>query len=83
MTERSVIVIDGSSAMSDQVKREFNFRLLPIHVLFGDEDFTPGVNMTPAEFYAKLASSKCHRATVARSRSAAPKIPHVIAASAS
>ncbi len=67
MTERSVIVIDGSSAMSDQVKREFSFRLLPIHVLFGDEDFTPGVNMTPAEFYAKLASSKTPPTTAAPS----------------
>ena len=46
MSDRSVIVIDGSSAMSDEVQREFRFRLLPIHVLFGDEDFTPGVNLT-------------------------------------
>ena len=58
MSDRSVIVIDGSSAMSDEVQREFHFRLLPIHVLFGDEDFTPGVNMTTAEYYEKLASSK-------------------------
>ena len=56
MSDRSVIVIDGSSAMSDEVQREFRFRLLPIHVLFGDEDFTPGVNMTTAEYYEKLAS---------------------------
>jgi DegV family protein with EDD domain len=53
--------------MSEQVQMEFNFRLLPIHVLFGDEDFTPGVNMTPAEFYAKLASSKTPPTTAAPS----------------
>src|SRR6266568_5174356 len=58
MSERTVIVIDGSSAMSDEVQREFHFRLLPIHVLFGDEDFTPGVNLTTAEYYEKLATSK-------------------------
>src|SRR5258705_7736728 len=67
MSERSVIVIDGSSAMSDEVQREFRFRLLPIHVLFGDEDFTPGVNMTTAESYEKLASSKKPPTTAAPS----------------
>src|SRR2546423_12048059 len=67
MSDRSVIVIDGSSAMSDEVQREFRFRLLPIHVLFGDEDFTPGVNLTTAEYYEKLASSKKPPTTAAPS----------------
>src|SRR5256886_7487148 len=67
MSDRSVIVIDGSSAMSDEVQREFRFRLLPIHVLFGDEDFTPGVNMTTAEYYEKLASTKMPPTTAATS----------------
>src|SRR5213596_3447830 len=67
MSDRAVIVIDGSSAMSDEVQREFRFRLLPIHVLFGDEDFTPGVNMTTAEYYEKLASSKKPPTTAAPS----------------
>ena len=67
MSERAVIVIDGSSAMSEEVQREFRFRLLPIHVLFGDEDFTPGVNMTTAEYYEKLASSKKPPTTAAPS----------------
>src|SRR6266550_1366104 len=67
MSDRSVIVIDGSSAMSDEVQGEFHFRLLPIHVLFGDEDFTPGVNMTTAEYYEKLESSKKPPTTAAPS----------------
>jgi len=67
MRERSVIVIDGSSAMSGEVQREFRFRLLPIHVLFGDEDYTPGVNLTTAEYYEKLASSKKPPTTAAPS----------------
>src|SRR5437870_13882221 len=67
MSDRTVIVIDGSSAMSDEVQREFHFRLLPIHVLFGDEDFTPGVNLTTAEYYEKLASSKKPPTTAAPS----------------
>jgi DegV family protein with EDD domain len=67
MSERTAIVIDGSSAMSDAVQRDFNFQLLPIHVLFGDDDFTPGVNLTPAEFYKKLESSKTPPTTAAPS----------------
>ena len=67
MSDRAAIVIDGSSAMSDEVQREFNFQLLPIHVLFGDEDFTPGVDLTAAQYYAKLASSKTPPTTAAPS----------------
>src|SRR5437899_4270138 len=67
MSDRSVIVIDGSSAMSDEVQREFRFRLLPIQVLVGDEDFAPGVNLTTAEYYEKLASSKKPPTTAAPS----------------
>jgi DegV family protein with EDD domain len=36
-------------------------------VLFGDEDFTPGVDLTPAQFYEKLASSKTPPTTAAPS----------------
>src|SRR2546428_10116425 len=80
MSDRAVIVIDGSSAMSDEVQREFRFRLLPIHVLFGDEDFTPGVNMTTAEYYEKLASSKKPPTTAAPSLGECVEIYRVLVA---
>ncbi|HEY7624246.1 MAG TPA: DegV family protein [Candidatus Limnocylindria bacterium] len=67
MKEKAAIVIDGSSALSDEVQRDFAFRVLPIHVLFGDEDFTPGLNLTPAQYYEKLASSKTAPTTAAPS----------------
>ena len=67
MRERSAIVIDGSSAVPDEVQRDLGFRMLPIHVLFGDEDFTPGVDMTAAQYYEKLASSKTTPTTAAPS----------------
>src|SRR5437899_11751131 len=67
MSERAGSVIEGSCAMSDEVQREFHFRLLPIHVLFGDDDFTPGVDLTTAEYYEKLGSSKKPPTTAAPS----------------
>ncbi len=67
MSERTAIIIDGSSAMSDAVQQDFGFHLLPVHVLFGDDEFTPGVDLTPAQFYEKLVSSKTPPTTAAPS----------------
>ena len=67
MSERTAIIIDGSSALPDEVQRDFGFHLLPVHVLFGDDDFTPGLDITPAQFYEKLASSKKLPSTAAPS----------------
>jgi fatty acid kinase fatty acid binding subunit len=58
MSERTAIIIDGSSALPDEVQRDFGFHVLPVHVVFGDEEFTPGVDITAAQFYAKLESAK-------------------------
>ena len=58
MSERTAIVLDGTAALSDEVQRDFSFRTLPLHVLFGEEDFTAGVNLTHAQYYEKLAVSK-------------------------
>ncbi len=67
MSERTAIVIDGTSAVSDEIQRDFSFRLMPLHVIFGDEEFTPGVDLTPAQFYTKLASSRVPPTTSAPS----------------
>jgi DegV family protein with EDD domain len=58
MSERAAIIIDGSSALTDEVLRDYGLHVLPVHVLFGDEEFTPGVDITPPQFYEKLESSK-------------------------
>ena len=58
MSERTALVIDGTAALSDDMQHDFAFRTLPVHVIFGDEDFTAGVDLTAPQFYEKLVSSK-------------------------
>jgi DegV family protein with EDD domain len=67
MSERIAIVVDGTAALSDEVQRDFGLKTLPLHVIFGDEDFTAGVNMTPAQYYDKLAQAKAIPTTSAPS----------------
>ncbi|MBI3522682.1 MAG: DegV family protein [Chloroflexi bacterium] len=55
MSERYAIVVDGTAAMPDEVSRENNILVLPLHVSFGAETFTEGVDITTKEFYARQA----------------------------
>ncbi len=51
-------MVDGSASLGAEVQRDLDIRLVPQHVLFGDTGYTPGVDLTPADFYAKLAAAK-------------------------
>src|SRR6267378_3904766 len=56
MSDRYAIVVDGTSTQSPEVQREFDLRLLPLHVDIGKETFTANVDLSAAEFYAKIAA---------------------------
>ena len=67
MSERAAIVIDGTAAVADDVRATFDLRTLPLHVAFGDEDYTAGVDLSPAQYYEKLAEGKSMPTTSAPS----------------
>lgn len=54
--DRFAIVVDGTSCQSPEVQREFDLRLLPLHVDIGRETFTANVDLTADEFYRKIAA---------------------------
>ncbi|HYK98759.1 MAG TPA: DegV family protein [Candidatus Acidoferrales bacterium] len=54
--DRYAIVVDGTSCQSPEVQREFDLRLLPLHVDIGKETFTANVDLTADEFYRKIAA---------------------------
>ena len=56
MSDRFAIVVDGTSCQSPEVQREFDLRLLPLHVDIGKETFTANVDLTADEFYRKIAA---------------------------
>jgi DegV family protein with EDD domain len=55
--ENTAIVLDSTSDLPEARDRNANMRIVPLYVLFGDESFRDGVDITPAEFYERLASA--------------------------
>lgn len=54
MSERFAIMVDGTAGVPDELASELDIRVLPLHVLFGTENFTAGVDLSSAEFYQRL-----------------------------
>ena len=50
----TAIVLDSTADFPDARERFPNWRVVPLYVRFGDESFRDGVDLTPAEFYARL-----------------------------
>lgn len=51
------IITDNTSDISKEFALANDIEVLPLKVIFGDEEFIEGVNMTHEEFYQKLAAS--------------------------
>ena len=52
------IITDSTSDLSPARARELNIDVVPLQVLFGQEAFLDGVEMTQEAFYARLAASQ-------------------------
>jgi DegV family protein with EDD domain len=52
------IVTDTASDIPQQVAQEMGIIVVPLHLRFGTEVYHDGVNLTTAEFYRKLISSR-------------------------
>jgi DegV family protein with EDD domain len=56
MSDKFAIVVDGTACLTKDLEREFDIRLLPLHVDIGKETFTANVDLTAEEFYRKIAA---------------------------
>jgi DegV family protein with EDD domain len=56
--ERVGVVTDSLSWIPPDLARELGIRIVPLHVFFGDEQYTETVDITPQEFYRRLKESK-------------------------
>ena len=54
----TAIVLDSTADFRDAAKRFPNWRVVPLYVNFGTESFRDGVDLTAAEFYARLPSAE-------------------------
>ena len=52
------LMVDSATDMTKQESESLGMEFLPINVMFGDEEFKDGENLTASEFYTKLATCK-------------------------
>lgn len=63
VNERFAIMVDGTAALPPELARELDIRVLPLHVSFGEESFTAGVDLSPDQFYERLAQPNARPTT--------------------
>jgi len=51
------IVTDSTAYLPEDLLKEYNIHVLPLKVIWGEESFDDGVDMTPTEFYERLGTS--------------------------
>ena len=58
MSEKFAIVVDGTAGVPADLQRELGLHVLPLHVNFGAESFTAGLDLTDAQLYVRLSDPK-------------------------
>jgi DegV family protein with EDD domain len=59
------IVTDSAYDLDDAVLAELGFTVVPLSIRFGSEEFTDRVNLSPQQFYEKMAASSALPETAA------------------
>ncbi len=59
------IVTDSAADLEPALAAELDVRVVPLTIRFGDEEYTDGVELSPEEFYAKMAATDVFPATAA------------------
>jgi DegV family protein with EDD domain len=57
------IIIDGTTVLPHEMRRELDLRTLPLHVSFGAESYTADVDLTAEQFYEKIKDPKARPTT--------------------
>jgi len=52
------IVTDSTANLPQEWVKQYSIEVVPLKIHWGDENYRDGIDLTPAEFYAKLAHSK-------------------------
>jgi DegV family protein with EDD domain len=52
------IVTDSTTEISQSEAKKLGIAVVPLKSLFGEKEYLDGIDMSPEEFYVKLAESK-------------------------
>ena len=61
--QNTALVLDSTADLPDAAERFANWRVVPLHVRFGDESFRDGVDLSSEAFYDRLRASDAPPAT--------------------
>ena len=56
--ENTAIILDSTADLPEATERHPNWRVVPLYVRFGDENFREYVDLSPEDFYARLRASR-------------------------
>ena len=54
MSHKIAIVTDSTADIPEELVRKYGIHVVPLRVLFGEESYADGVDLTSEQFYAKL-----------------------------
>ncbi|WP_128102703.1 DegV family protein [Paenibacillus sp. DCT19] len=57
MSHKVAIVTDSTADIPEELIRKYGIHVVPLRVLFGEETYADGVELTPEEFYTKLGKA--------------------------
>ncbi len=52
------VIVDSSSAITKEVAEAYHLRVVPLHLMWDEEEYADWVDMNPEDFYARLKTSK-------------------------
>ena len=55
---RVAVLVDSSSCITQELAEAHHLRIVPLHLVWGNKEYADWVDMTPAEFYARLKVEK-------------------------
>jgi DegV family protein with EDD domain len=61
------VVTDSASNIPPELARAHRIEVAPLHLFLGDEEYRDGVDLTPADFYARLVTDRARASTAAPS----------------
>lgn len=57
------VVVDSTSDIPQSIREQYNIAVVPLLILFGNDQYRDGVDMSSSEFYRRLTEGKVHPTT--------------------
>ena len=52
------VVTDSTAYLPNEILKQYNISVVPLSIIWGDQDYRDGIDILPGEFYERLTTSK-------------------------